>query len=92
MPELKPSENLTPLALFGMIIVGSLAISVANICTVAEHGPDDEYSDTHYYIEMSSGQTTVLSGADAVAFRDQLQTMMRHAQFAAPAGGSLIKH
>lgn len=91
MPEIKPSENLMPLAMFGMIIVGKTAVNVANICTVTELDPHKGYTKPGYTIEMSSGLSTLLVGDDADAFRDQLQTMMRHAQFAATSPG-LLKH
>ena len=91
MPEIKPSENLMPLAMFGMIIVGKTAVNVANICTVTELDPHKGHTKLGYTIEMSSGLSTLLVGDDADAFRDQLQAIMRHAQFAATSP-RLLKH
>jgi len=88
MAELKASENLTPLAMFGMIIVGNTAINVAHICSVIENKPHEDY---WFEIQLINGNVIDLREQFAVAFRDQLQTMLRHAQFAAPAG-SLLKH
>jgi hypothetical protein len=92
MDKLKPSENLTPLAMFGMIILGNTAINVAHICSVIENTPQDEPSSFWFEIELVNGHVIDLREQFAIEFRDQLQTMLRHAQFAAPAGGSLIKH
>lgn len=91
MPELKPSENLTPLAMFGMIVLGHTAINVGHICSVVENTPVDEPSAFWFEIELMNGHVIDLREQFAIAFRDQLQTMLRHAQFAAPAG-SLVKH
>lgn len=89
MNELKPSDNLTPLALFGMIIVGCTAINVTHICSVIEHTPVDEPASYWFEIELVNGHVIDLRERFAIAFRDQLQTMMRHAQFAAP---TILKH
>jgi len=91
MAEFKQSENLTPLAMFGMIILGHTAINIAHICSVIEHTPADEPECFWFEIELINGHVIDLREQFAVAFRDQLQTMLRHAQFAAPPR-SLVKH
>lgn len=91
MTELQQSENLMPLAMFGMIILGNTAINVAHICSVIENTPADEPDAFWFEIEMANGHVIDLREKFAVSFRDQLQAMLRRAQFAAPPG-ALVKH
>lgn len=91
MAELKQSENLMPLAMFGMIILGNTAINVAHICSVIENTPADEPESFWFEIELINGHVIDLREKFAVSFRDQLLAMLRRAQFAAPPG-ALVKH
>lgn len=69
------SKNLEPLALFGMLLVGNQAINVSAIASVTEVSPTD------YRLHMLTGDDIALEDDDAKIFVEQLQSIMRHAQF-----------
>ncbi len=71
---LKPNDDLAPLALFGMLVIGNRAIAVSSISVV-------ETQIGSIRIELTSGNSFDLDPVESEAFTRQLQDLLRQAQF-----------
>lgn len=80
---LKPNEDLAPLALFGMLVIGNRAIAVSSI-SVVEIQPFLEnplLKTEQIRIELTNGNSFDLDPVESEAFTRQLQDLLRQAQF-----------
>ena len=69
------SQNkLTPLALFGFLIVGDTAFNLAAVASVKEHAGV-------FYLQLIDGSDLRFTGEDAVEFEKILVQFERHARF-----------
>lgn len=71
---LKPNDDLAPLALFGMLVIGNRAIAVSSISVV-------ETQIGSIRIELTNGNSFDLDPVESEAFTRQLQDLLRQAQF-----------
>ena len=69
------SQNkLTPLALFGFIIVGNTAFNLAAVASVRAH-------EDAYFLNLIDGSEISFAGAEAEEFQKILTQFERHARF-----------
>lgn len=69
------SQNkLTPLALFGFLIVGDTAFNLAAVASVRAH-------DDAYFLNLIDGSEISFAGAEAEEFQKILTQFERHARF-----------
>jgi hypothetical protein len=68
------SNKLTPLALFGFVIVGNVAFNLAAVASVRRE------QDT-YNLNLIDGSEVFFSGNQAVEFEQLLTNFERHARF-----------
>ncbi len=67
-------NKLTPLALFGFLIVGDTAFNLAAVASVKEHAGV-------FYLQLIDGSDLRFTGEDAVEFEKILVQFERHARF-----------
>ncbi len=67
-------NKLTPLALFGFIIVGNTAFNLAAVASVRAH-------EDAYFLNLIDGSEISFAGADAEEFQKILTQFERHARF-----------
>ena len=69
------SQNkLTPLALFGFLIVGDTAFNLAAVASVRAH-------EDAYFLNLIDGSEISFAGAEAEEFQKILTQFERHARF-----------
>ena len=69
------SQNkLTPLALFGFLIVGNTAFNLAAVASVRAH-------EDAYFLNLIDGSEISFAGAEAEEFQKILTQFERHARF-----------
>jgi hypothetical protein len=69
------SQNrLTPLALFGFIIVGNTAFNLAAVASVRAH-------EDAYFLNLIDGSEISFAGAESEEFQKILTQFERHARF-----------
>lgn len=68
------SNKLTPLALFGFVIVGNVAFNLAAVASVRRE-------DSLYTLNLIDGSELSFAGSEAAEFEQLLTNFERHARF-----------